>query len=234
MDLTDGGDRGVVRLALARADTQLGKALIPELARLGIDVIELPAGTREALDDKAVATLMDGLKGQLGKHSKLDGFVYLLPPVAVDSLENPGLDEVWDQGMDLLREAFFFYRQATKLLAAQRHGCLLGVAFGIGLRGDASLLTASAVGEALAGLGQCVTQEVVKQGVRVNTLCYGFIAEAEYPEAVRANLIRFTELLDIPRAGRARDLAAAIKLLVSDDGSYINAKTIQLDGGLLA
>lgn len=71
-----------------------------------------------------------------------------------------------------------------------------------------------------------------KQGIRANAVAPGLVLTENIldhmPAQVRADVLG---LARSPRLGDARDIAAAVALLVSDDGEWINGQVISVDGG---
>jgi len=217
---------------LIHADGTFGQRLTSLLNARGVNILfQQNVGTTPWQAEQVDAFMQEVVHFTKQK-GKIDSFVYLLPVLSRDSIFDTDVSQ-WQLAMDYLREAFLFYRRATKILVSQRHGCLMTVAFGIGARGHEDLISTSVVGEAIAGMNKCLVPEIIKQNVRVNTLYYGLIEEVEYGSETRDGLSHFTKLLDIPRAGKAEDIATWIHLLSNEDGGYVNGQLIHINGGLL-
>jgi NAD(P)-dependent dehydrogenase (short-subunit alcohol dehydrogenase family) len=93
--------------------------------------------------------------------------------------------------------------------------------------------------------GMCVmtrsmAAELVKHGIRVNTVAPGFIvtemhyAAAADPAARKRELEEINNVGLMGRLGRPEEIASAICFLLSDDASYITATTLHVDGGITA
>ena len=79
--------------------------------------------------------------------------------------------------------------------------------------------------------------QFARQGIRVNALCPGPVATpllqelfAKDPERAQRRLVH----VPVGRFGDAKELAAAVAFLASDDASFITASTFLVDGGLSA
>lgn len=217
---------------LIHADSTFGQRLTSLLNARGINILFQQNIGTTPWQANQIDTFIQEVTHFTKQHGEIDSFVYLLPVLSRDSIFDTDASQ-WQLAMDYLREAFLFYRRATKLLVSQRNGCLMTVAFGIGARGHEDLLSMSVVGEAITGMNKCLMPEIIKQNVRVNTLYYGLIEEVEYGSETHDGLSHFTKLLDIPRAGKAEDIATWIHLLSAEEGSYINGQLIHINGGLL-
>jgi len=217
---------------LIHADGNFGQRLISLLNARSVNLLFQKDASTSPWQAKQVDEFMQEVVHFTKQHGKIDSFVYLLPVLSQDSIFDTKVNH-WQLAMDYLREAFLFYRRATKLLVSQRHGCLMTVAFGVGARGHEDMISMSIVGEALAGMNKCLVPEIIKQKVRVNTLYYGLIEEVEYDPDTRKSLDHFSQLLNIPRTGKVEDIATWIHLLSTEEGSFINGQLININGGLL-
>jgi len=222
-----------INSVLIHAEGTLGERLISLLNARGVNTLFQQNSSKTPWKAEEIEAFMQKVIQFAKQNGGLNSFVYLLPILPRDTIFDTKLSENWSLAMDYLREAFLFYRQATKLLVSQRQGCLMTVAFGMGARGHENMISMSVVAEAIAGMNTCLTAEVMKQNVRVNTLYYGLIEEADYDPETRQGLKHFCKLLDIPRVGHAEDIATWIHLLSTEEGSFINGQVIKINGGLL-
>jgi len=84
---------------------------------------------------------------------------------------------------------------------------------------------------ALRGLSRSASMTLGPQGIRVNTICPGFIETpmtASAPEAFRTANIAATPLA---RTGMPDEVAGLVVFLISDESSFINGTDIAVDGG---
>lgn len=73
-------------------------------------------------------------------------------------------------------------------------------------------------------------------GIRVNTVCPGFIQTPLTKESLEDpdRFEYFKSVIPMPRFGRERDVAQAVLYLASDDSSFVNGAELIVDGGYLA
>ncbi len=86
----------------------------------------------------------------------------------------------------------------------------------------------------LRGLSRVASLELGPRGIRVNTICPGYI---ETPMTATApESFRFANVAETPlgRTGGVDDIAPLVVFLISDESSYLSGAEIPVDGGLSA
>jgi 3-oxoacyl-[acyl-carrier protein] reductase len=96
-----------------------------------------------------------------------------------------------------------------------------GVAFGISLYGASK--------SGIEGFVRHLSQEVAKDGVTVNALSLGVMANAVQNED--ETLRRLARTVPVRRLGTPEDVGAAVVYLASDEASFLTGQTIHLNGG---
>jgi NAD(P)-dependent dehydrogenase (short-subunit alcohol dehydrogenase family) len=121
----------------------------------------------------------------------------------------------------------------TRFTAAG-HGSLVAIGSVAGLRPEPADAIYASSKAALQAAMTSFSQEVAASGVRVNTVLPGVIDTPLF----RGQLTRPDEMGKIAstipagRIGHAREVAAAVAFLLSDDASYITGAQLVVDGGL--
>ena len=178
----------------------------------------------------------DDIEAQIRSLGNDDGgiraFVYLGEEIPATSLETTDKTQ-WNSLLNSIQIMFAYYRATARVMARAKAGSMVGVDFGVNARGEANLLTWSVLGDALVGLSKCVALELLPQGVRVNTVGYGYMSGVAYPESSMPVMQQYFEYLGVPRHGTARDVCNLVRLLVSEEGSYITGQSLFVNGGLL-
>ncbi|MGC5020996.1 SDR family NAD(P)-dependent oxidoreductase [Micromonospora sp. DT47] len=233
--LVTGGSRGI------------GRAIALGLARAGADVI-----TCYRTESEAVASLVAELKEIPGDHQVIRADVTNADDVAalidecrlrftrLDAIVNNAgvishipfaqleIDE-WRRVVDSnLTAAARIVQAALPLLGEGSSVVNVGsrvAAVGIPLRAH---YTAAKSG--LVGLSRSLAKELGPRGIRINVVAPGPIqTEAETPPAV---LERYKTMIPLGRLGRTDEIASVVQFLVSDQASFINGETINVDGGI--
>lgn len=110
-----------------------------------------------------------------------------------------------------------------------------------GFVGQARFATYNATKFAIRGLTKCWAQDLAPLGIRVNTLCPGYIYTAAFVNACRDLGLdlgeedrRAAALHLLGRQGRPEEVAAAVAFLASDESSFMTGSDLVVDGGYLA
>lgn len=151
----------------------------------------------------------------------------------------PALDlgaEDIDRIIDInLKGALYVAQAAARSMKdAGQSGCIINVASILGLRvaGQVSAYAASKAG--LVQLSKALALEWARHGIRVNTLCPGYIEtdlnRAFFESDAGKALIRRVPLR---RLGQPADLDGALLLMASDLGRFMTGTEIAVDGGHL-
>ncbi|HYG42640.1 MAG TPA: SDR family NAD(P)-dependent oxidoreductase [Bordetella sp.] len=87
---------------------------------------------------------------------------------------------------------------------------------------------------ALSAVCRAVALEGQPAGIRANIVMLGLIDTPMGRAATQARPDRLTQPMPFGRQGTAAEVAAAIRFLLSDEASYINAIELPVDGGMSA
>jgi 3alpha(or 20beta)-hydroxysteroid dehydrogenase len=127
--------------------------------------------------------------------------------------------------------ALFGIQALVPLMA--RGGSIVNISSAAGLTGYHG--TGYAMSKwALRGLSRSASVTLGPQGIRVNTICPGFIETpmtASAPDAFRTANIAATPL---GRTGMPDEVAGLVVYLISDESSFVNGTDIAVDGGMVA
>jgi NAD(P)-dependent dehydrogenase (short-subunit alcohol dehydrogenase family) len=118
----------------------------------------------------------------------------------------------------------------------RRAGSIVNVASMAGVTGlyDAHAYTAAK--GALVNLSRSMAITYVKQGVRTNCVCPGFVDTPMIAPVVGAfdDPATAAALSPMGRPARAGEIANALLFVASDEASYCNGATLVIDGGCTA
>jgi NAD(P)-dependent dehydrogenase (short-subunit alcohol dehydrogenase family) len=164
----------------------------------------------------------------------------------LDGIENIP-DERWQKVLDVnVNGAFYCCRALLPGMAARGAGAVVNVSSLAGrsksANGNLAYTTSKA---ALLGMTRHLAFDYGRRGVRVNAICPGGVdtpmiraaaaAAALSPEAAAARakgLAAYQFFMPIQRLSSASEQAAAILWLLSDDASYVNGVSLDVNGGL--
>jgi 2-hydroxycyclohexanecarboxyl-CoA dehydrogenase len=123
-------------------------------------------------------------------------------------------------------------------MIAQKSGRILSIGSDGGKVGQSGAAVASAAHGGLIAFAKALAREVGRFGISVNIVCPG-PTEGKTLDELRSRGTTGSKIVEemirrvpLKRAGTARELAAAMAFLASDEGGYITGQAISVSGGL--
>jgi 3-oxoacyl-[acyl-carrier protein] reductase len=196
-------------------------------AELGDRASVMPADLN---DPAAPAALVEGIEAA---HGRLDILVNNAG-FTRDMLALRMADEDWNAVLEVdLNAPFRLARAALRGMMKRRSGRIVSIASIVGVTGNAGQVNYAAAKAGLIGMSKALAQEVAPRGVTVNIVAPGFVAT---PMTDKLNETQKTTLLSripLARMGEAKDVAAAVVYLASDEAAWVTGTTIHVNGGML-
>jgi dihydroanticapsin dehydrogenase len=110
-----------------------------------------------------------------------------------------------------------------------------------GFVGQANFATYNATKFAIRGLTKCWAQDLAEFGIRVNTVCPGYIYTSAFVNSCKDLGLdideedkRASALHLLGRQGRPEEVASTVAFLASDESSFMTGSDLVVDGGYLA
>jgi 3-oxoacyl-[acyl-carrier protein] reductase len=236
--LITGASQGIGRdtaLALAQAGAKVAVAARNEekLASL-VSEIESAGGTALAvkMDVADAEQVKAGFKQVLEKFAKLDILVNNAA-ITRDGLSMRMKQDDWEAVLKTnLTGAHLCIQQALSTMMRARAGRIINISSVVAQSGNAGQANYVAAKAGLIGLTKAVAIEIASRNVTVNAVAPGFIETPMtdvLPDKVKEEL---KTRIPLGRMGSARDVAAAIVFLASDEAAYITGHVLNVNGGM--
>jgi 3-oxoacyl-[acyl-carrier protein] reductase len=232
------------------ASQGIGEAIAEELAREGAHValVDVQKEKLEALAErfraagwKASARVVDV--------TRLDKVVAVVEDVLRDLgridhlVNNAGItrdnlllrmkEEEWDAVIGVnLKGSWNFAKAVIRPMVAARGGRIVNIASVVGLAGNPGQANYAASKAGVMGFSRALAREVASRGITVNCVAPGYIATAMtegLPEEIKK---AFMDNIPLKRFGLPKEVATAVKFLLSDEAAYITGQVINVNGGL--
>jgi 3-oxoacyl-[acyl-carrier protein] reductase len=129
-----------------------------------------------------------------------------------------------------LRAAFNLCKGVSRSMSKQRAGRIINISSVVGLYGNAGQANYAASKAALIGLTKSLAKELGSRQVTVNAVCPGFIRTDMTDALSESQQASMLAQIALQRPGEAKDVAAAVSFLASEDAAYISGQTIVVDG----
>jgi len=227
------GQEGATVVGTARREDLLNEAL----ANAGGKGKVVPAD----LEDPSTADKV--AQAALDEYGRIDILVNNAGVGWQYGIDNPGtMAGVHEASLDNWRDIiggvdlegyFLMIRAVLPHMIEAGSGAIVNVASMAGITGlyDAHAYTAAK--GALVNLSRSMGITYVKNGVRTNSVCPGFVDTPMIAPAISLfnDPATATAMAAMGRAGRPDEIAYAVLFLASDEASYVNGAALVVDGG---
>jgi NAD(P)-dependent dehydrogenase (short-subunit alcohol dehydrogenase family) len=148
--------------------------------------------------------------------------------------------EEWDRVVDVnLRGTFLTSRQVIPIMLEQESGSIVNIASIEGVEGFEGGSAYNASKGAVVLLGRNMAMDYARKGIRVNTICPGFVETPLFASVFHAAGFeelreRVRDATQLGRFGEPLEIANAALFLASDEASYVTGQALMVDGGYTA
>ena len=236
--LVTGASQGIGRdtaLALVEAGAKVAVAARNE------EKLNALVGEIEAAGGTALAVKMDvadgeqvkaGFKQVIEKFGRLDILVNNAA-ITRDGLAMRMKADDWDAVLRTnLTGAHLCIQQALATMMRARAGRIINITSVVAQSGNAGQANYVAAKAGLIGLTKAIAIEIASRNVTVNAVAPGFIETPMtdvLPDKVKEEL---KTRIPLGRMGSAKEVAAAIVFLASDEAGYITGHVLNVNGGM--
>ena len=178
---------------------------------------------------ESVETLLGELQAQLGAPAVLVNNA----GITRDNLLLRMKEEDWDAVINTnLNSMFRVTRACLKAMTRARWGRIVNISSVVGSSGNPGQSNYCASKAGIEGFTRSLAREIGSRSITVNAVAPGFI-ETDMSSALPENQAReMLQQIPLRRLGRAEEVAAVVRFLVSDGGAYITGETVHVNGGM--
>lgn len=142
--------------------------------------------------------------------------------------------EQWQTVMDVnLTGVFNCTKTAAPFMVEQKYGRIINTSSVVGIYGNFGQTNYVATKSGIIGMTKVWARELGRKGITVNAVAPGFIATEMIHSVPEKVIDMLKEKTPLGRLGTPDDIAQAYLFLASDEASFINGATLQVDGGLV-
>jgi 3-oxoacyl-[acyl-carrier protein] reductase len=218
-------EAGAKVAAAARNEEKLA-ALVADIEKAGATAVAVKMDVADAEQVKA------RFKQVLEKFGRLDILVNNAA-ITRDGLALRMKAEDWEAVLRTnLTGAHLCIQQALPPMMKARAGRIINIASVVAQSGNAGQANYVAAKAGLIGLTKALAVEIASRNITVNAVAPGFIETPMtdvLPDKVKTEL---KMRIPLGRLGAARDVAAAIVFLASDEAAYITGHVLNVNGGM--
>ncbi len=239
--LVTGGSRGIgaaIALDLARkgftivlnyrSDEAAAHDVARQVRELGVECLPIRA---DVADAEQVAAMFADVDARFGQLDALVCNAGVLRDTLLGASEPADFDAVFAVNISGVVNCC---RQASKRMVSRRRGVIVNLSSVAATRPGRGQSNYAASKGAVESFTKALAVELAPRGVRVNAVAPGVI-ETDMTRVIRALAPEeLNKRILLKRPGSAREVAAVVGFLCSDDASYVTAQVWNVDGGFKA
>lgn len=237
--LVTGGSRGIGRAAVLALAERGAHVLINYVSNEG--AARETAQAVSAAGGKSEIVQFDVANGEaaekaIAEAAKRLGRLDILvnsAGIAIDGLLLRLKDEDFERILSInVKGAVACSRAAIRTMMRAKTGRIIFLSSVVGEMGNAGQTAYAASKAALLGVTKSLAREYASRGITVNAVTPGFIDTDMTSNLNDEQKSAMLTMVPLGRTGTAREIAAAITYLASDEASYITGQTLRVNGGM--
>jgi 3-oxoacyl-[acyl-carrier protein] reductase len=208
---------------------QAAKEVVADIEAAGGEAVAVRADVR---DPAAVDRLVEQVRTTWG--GGVDVLVHnALTPYAIKSFRDMTWDELGGKLDDELRAAYVVTKAVLPAMTAQHWGRLIYLGTGLSRRPRAGMIALGTAKAALTQFARYLAQELGPDGITVNVVEPGPVAETRISHVLDGEQAR-RQIAATPlgRLARPADVANAVAFFAGEDNAFMTGTTAAVNGGM--
>ncbi len=236
--LVTGASRGIGKAILhalgAEGFTVIGTATSQDGASAiqeGLNIAEY-AGKALVLDvtqDESIKSLLGNIKQEFNAPTILVNNAGITKDNLLMRMKNDEWNDVINTNLSSM---YRLCKACLRDMMKAKTGRIVNISSVVGSTGNAGQTNYAAAKAGILGFTKSLAQEVGSRGITVNAIAPGFIETDMTNELNEEQQNALLSKIPLGRMGNVKDIAEAVKFLVSDNAGYITGETIHINGGL--
>lgn len=178
---------------------------------------------------KSIENLIDSINNQFGDITILINNA----GITKDNLLMRMKEDEWDDVINVnLKSIFLLSKAVIRNMLKNRYGRIVNITSVVAFSGNMGQCNYSSAKGGIVSFSKSLALEVGSRNITVNCVAPGFIETDMTNKLSKELQEEYINKIPLKRLGNAKDIANAVKFLVSDEASYITGTTIHVNGGL--
>ena len=236
--LVTGASRGIGKAILHALGEEGFTVIGTATSQVGVNAIQEElniaghAGKALILDvtqDESIKSLLDKIKEEFNAPIILVNNA----GIAKDNLLMRMKNNEWNDVINTnLSSMYRLSKACLRDMIKAKKGRIVNISSVVGSSGNAGQTNYAAAKAGILGFTKSLAQEVGSRGITVNAISPGFIETDMTDELNEEQQNAMLSKIPLGRMGNVKDIAEAVKFLVSENAGYITGETIHINGGL--
>ena len=140
--------------------------------------------------------------------------------------------EMWDDVLRVnLTSVFSMSRAVINGMRERGFGRIVNIGSINGQAGQFGQANYAAAKAGMVGFTKSLALETASKGITVNAIAPGYIDTEMVQSVEQSILLKIISRIPVGRLGHTKEIARAVKFLVSDDAAFITGSTLTINGG---
>lgn len=238
VSIITGSAQGIGQATALKFAKEGAKVVVCDMNQAGVDAV---VGKIREAGGEAIGFVVDVTKpdtiaamvqGTMAKYGRIDTLINNAG-IVMDSTLKKMTEAQFDKVIDVnLKGVYNCTKAVVDIMLEQKSGSIVNASSIVGLFGNFGQTNYAAAKFGVIGMAKTWTRELGRKGIRVNSVCPGFISTPILKDMPADVIKSMEDRVPMGRLGQPEEIANTFAFLASDEASYINGAVIEVTGGL--